>query len=58
LLGDVNNRCNAAVRIGGWKLATKDGGVWKLYNMRNDRAELIDLSEQENDRCEKMIGTQ
>jgi arylsulfatase len=36
---------NAAVRIGDWKLVRLGrGGVWELYNLKDDRTELHDLA--------------
>ncbi|MGB4292802.1 MAG: arylsulfatase [Bacteroidales bacterium] len=43
---------NRAVRYGDWKLvslydnSTRKSGMWELYNMKNDRSELNDLSEK------------
>ena len=46
---------NAAVRTGDWKLVSKDSGGWELYNMSNDRTEMNDLTEQNEERSEKML---
>jgi arylsulfatase len=35
---------NMAVRIGNWKLVAEAGEPWELYNLKNDRTELDDLS--------------
>jgi arylsulfatase len=35
---------NKAVRVGDWKLVTKHGGEWELYNLATDRVEVHDLS--------------
>ena len=35
---------NGAVRDGEWKLVRKHPGDWELYNMVDDRTELLDLS--------------
>lgn len=43
---------NCAVRYGDWKLvslydnSTRKSGMWELYDMKNDRSELNDLSEK------------
>lgn len=37
---------NAAVRAGRWKLVRKYPGPWELYDMKLDRTEQADLSEQ------------
>jgi arylsulfatase len=33
-----------AVRIGDWKLVAAKDDPWELYNLKNDRAESIDLA--------------
>lgn len=43
-----------AVRQGPWKLVSKPGGKWELYNLAADRTELKDLSEAEPVRVEEM----
>jgi len=35
---------NKAVRAGKWKLVSRDGGVWELYDLEKDRTELTDLA--------------
>ena len=35
---------NRAVRLGDWKLMSEGNTHWELYNMRDDRTELNDLS--------------
>ncbi|MCH2208894.1 MAG: arylsulfatase [Lentisphaerales bacterium] len=35
---------NKALRFGAWKLVSKKGSQWELYNMKKDRTELNDLS--------------
>jgi arylsulfatase len=37
---------NRAVRHGKWKLVAKAEQPWELYDLTNDRSELIDLAEQ------------
>ena len=39
---------NRAIRMGDWKLSAKNGkhGKWELYNLKNDRCEMIDLANQ------------
>ena len=52
---------NRAIRSGDWKLvseydySTKQFRKWELYNLSNDRSELIDLSEQNIKLKDKMI---
>lgn len=39
---------NRAIRCGDWKLVARgERGPWELYNVRSDRAELVNLAEQE-----------
>ncbi len=45
---------NRAVRVGDWKLVSKHPEDWELYNMREDRTELQDLSPGEKDRVRSM----
>ncbi len=46
---------NRAVRQGDWKLVSQfPDNKWQLYNIKTDRAELIDLSTQYPDRVSKM----
>lgn len=33
-----------AVRVGDWKLVSRDGGAWELYNLRKDRSETQNLA--------------
>ena len=40
------HRRNKAVRRGDWKLVSRRGGDWELYNMLDDRTELNDFSER------------
>ncbi len=37
---------NKAVRDGKWKLVTRYGGEWELYDMRADRTEMNNLAGQ------------
>ena len=45
---------NRAVRVGDWKLVSKHPEDWELYNMREDRTELQDLSPGETERVNNM----
>jgi len=53
---------NRAMRSGDWKLVSaydysaRKFREWELYDLSNDRSELIDLSEQNPELKEKMIG--
>ena len=49
------------MRSGDWKLvldyvnSSKRFKTWELYNLRNDRSELIDLSKKQPERTKQMI---
>jgi len=46
---------NRAIRIGKWKLVAKGAnGAWQLYDLKEDRSELNDLSEKHSDRAKEM----
>lgn len=45
---------NRAIRMGQWKLVSKRGGTWELYDLDADRAELNDLSAAMPDRVAEM----
>jgi arylsulfatase A-like enzyme len=52
---------NRAIRQGDWKLlyllkGAGGPGEWQLYNLRNDPAELRDLSEQQPERVKAMLA--
>lgn len=46
---------NAAVRLGPWKLVKKYEGSWELYDMAQDRSELVDISARHPERVRHMI---
>lgn len=46
---------NCAVRNGPWKLVKKHPGDWELYDMREDRTELNDLSGRFPDRVSELV---
>ena len=47
---------NRAVRQGDWKLvSTHPDDTWSLYNLKTDRTELHDLSQQQPERVRQMI---
>ena len=49
---------NRALRIGDWKLVAKgSGGSWELYNMKDDRTEMKDLSQAQPARVKEMVAT-
>jgi len=37
---------NKAVRAGKWKLVSRDGNTWELYDLRKDRTEMTDLADK------------
>ena len=46
---------NRAIRIGKWKLVAKGShGAWQLYDLKEDRSELNDLSEKHPQRAKEM----
>ncbi len=46
---------NRAVRKGDWKLVSASpGNKWELYNIKNGRSELIDLSTQQRLRVQEL----
>ena len=45
---------NKAVRKGDWKLVSKKGGGWELYNMVEDRTELHDLAAKEPEKVDEL----
>jgi arylsulfatase len=51
-----NHAGNHALRVGDWKLvsATEDKDVWSLYNLANDRCEMVDLAAQQPERVNAM----
>lgn len=47
---------NRAVRLGRWKLVSKHGGRWELYDMLDDRTELNDLSGKNRPKVGEFAG--
>lgn len=47
---------NSAVRDGEWKLVRRHGGDWELYNMDEDRTELLDLSGADRGLVKRLTG--
>ncbi|MEL6106039.1 MAG: arylsulfatase [Planctomycetota bacterium] len=43
------------LRHGDWKLVSFQSAAWELYNVAQDRSELIDLATQEPDRLREMV---
>ncbi len=46
---------NRALRQGRWKIVAKHGAPWELYDIDNDRSELIDLAARQPDRVKEMV---
>ena len=53
LFFDFANK-NHALRMGNWKLVSKNRGPWELYDVEKDRSELHDLSAKYPERTEQM----
>ncbi len=47
---------NKAVRMGHWKLVSKDAGKWELYNLKSDRTELVNLALSEPDTLKNLAN--
>jgi len=49
---------NRAIRVGDWKLSMRSGNNrrWELYNLRNDRSELNDLSAERPDKVKELAA--
>ncbi len=47
---------NRAIRRDNWKLVSKHGGPWELYDLEADRTELEDLSSDEPEAVAKLTG--
>tara|TARA_Y100001934_G_scaffold79722_1_gene99108 strand:- start:818 stop:2500 length:1683 start_codon:yes stop_codon:yes gene_type:complete len=46
---------NRAIRVGDWKLVAKGrNGKWELYNLKNDRVEMNDLSKKHSEKTKKL----
>jgi arylsulfatase len=45
---------NRAVRDGDWKLVSKHGEPWELYDVSKDRVEANNLAEKHPDRVEEL----
>lgn len=45
---------NCAIRMENWKLVKKYPGDWELYNMEQDRTELVDLKEKNKPKAEEL----
>ncbi|MCL4119032.1 UNVERIFIED_CONTAM: hypothetical protein GTU68_064193 [Idotea baltica] len=46
---------NRGVRMGDWKLVSKDNGTWELYNLRKDRTELYNVFNDKDKITKKML---
>lgn len=46
---------NRALRMGDWKISAAKGGKWELYDLKTDRCEMNDLSEQHPEIKQKLI---
>mgnify|MGYP000046704554 CR=1 FL=1 len=47
---------NRGVRMGDWKLVSKEKSKWELYNLTNDKTEENDVFDRENRITNKMLG--
>ena len=47
---------NRAIRVGDWKLVSKHGVAWELYDLSKDRVEANDLVAKEPDRVKTMAA--
>ncbi len=47
---------NRAVRAGDWKLVSKHGSAWELYDIAKDRVEATDLAAKEPDRVRALAA--
>ena len=47
---------NRAVREGDWKLVSRHGKAWELFNLSSDRSELRDLARAEPERLAEMTA--
>jgi arylsulfatase len=45
---------NRAVRVGDWKLVSKAGGRWELYDIAHDRVESKNLADEQPDRVKEL----
>ena len=45
---------NSAIRQGNWKMVKKYPGDWELYNMQDDRTELINLKEKNKGKVKEL----
>ena len=45
-----------AVRAGNWKLVSRHPGKWELYDMNDDRTELIDLAAKNAPKVEELAS--
>jgi arylsulfatase A-like enzyme len=46
---------NRAIRVGDWKLVAKGrNGKWELYDLKNDRVEMNDLSKKHPEKTKKL----
>ena len=49
-------RSNCAVRLGKWKLVSRHGAPWELYDLETDRTELNNLAGQQPDRVKELAA--
>jgi arylsulfatase len=47
---------NCAVRLGKWKLVSRHGAPWELYDLETDRTELNNLAGQQPDRVKELAA--
>jgi len=47
---------NRAVRVGDWKLVSKDGGEWELYDIASDRVESRNLALEQPEKVRELAA--
>ena len=47
---------NRAIRVGDWKLVSKHGSAWELYDISSDRVESTNLAAQHSDKVQELAA--